>query len=343
MLKYIIKRIIILIPVLIAITIILFSVNKMMPGDPVRAMLPTSLKAEQYETAYNAMSKRLGLDKSLPEQYVRWVVNMLQGELGWSSKNNRPVKDVVAEPIRNTIILNIGVIILELGISLPVGIKCAVKRGGLFDNFWQVFSLITWSMPSFFLSLCLLFIFAVKLRWFPFGGMPNAALTSGWAYYKDWLWHLVLPVVVLSLISIASAIRIVRNAMIDALSQDYIRTARAKGLSQSKVTRRHALKNGLIPVITVVGTQMSMIMGGSILVETIFSIPGLGTLMNTAIAAKNYPVIQTGVLMISATVCVMNLLVDIAYALIDPRIKAQYSAGKKKKTDKEKTVGKAVA
>ena len=323
MLKYIIKRIIILIPVLIAITIILFSVNKMMPGDPVRAMLPTSLKAEQYETAYNAMSKRLGLDKSLPEQYVRWVANMLQGELGWSSKNNRPVKDVVAEPIRNTIILNIGVIILELGISLPVGIKCAVKRGGLFDNFWQVFSPITWSMPSFFLSLCLLFIFAVKLRWFPFGGMPNAALTSGWAYYKDWLWHLVLPVVVLSLISIASAIRIVRNAMIDALSQDYIRTARAKGLRERAVIYSHAFRNALIPVSTVVVGTIFSLFAGSTITETIFAWNGIGKVLIDAINSRDTMLVSTMNTFFALVSVTAVLVSDIVYGLIDPRIRLE--------------------
>ncbi len=323
MLRYIIKRIIILIPVLIAITIILFSVNKMMPGDPVRAMLPTSLKAEQYETAYNAMSKRLGLDKSLPEQYVRWVVNMLQGEFGWSSKNNRPVADVVAEPIRNTVILNIGVIILELGIALPVGIKCAVKRGGLFDNFWQVFSLITWSMPSFFLSLCLLFVFAVKLSWFPFGGMPNAALTSGWAYYKDWLWHLVLPVVVLSLISIASAIRIVRNAMIDALSQDYIRTARAKGLRERAVIYSHAFRNALIPVSTVVVGTIFSLFAGATITETIFAWNGIGKVLIDAINARDTMLVSTMNTFFALVSVTAVLVSDIVYGLIDPRIRLE--------------------
>ena len=176
------------------------------------------------------MYLKLGLDKSLPEQYWAWLTNMFQGEFGWSSMNNRPVADVVAEPIRNTVILNFGVILLELLISIPIGIWCAVKRRSVFDNFWQVFSLVTWSMPSFFIALSLIFIFSVKLGWLPFGGMPNSALLSGGAYILAWLRHLVLPTVVLSLISIASTIRIVRNAMIDALNQDYIRTARAKGL-----------------------------------------------------------------------------------------------------------------
>ena len=323
MFKYICKRILILIPVLIAITIILFGINKMMPGDPVRAMLPTTLKAEQYENAYNAMREKLGLDKSLPEQYFRWVTNMLHGEFGWSSKNNRPVADVVAEPIRNTVILNIGVIILELGIAIPVGIRCAVKRGKFYDNFWQVFSLITWSMPSFFIALCLLYIFAAKLNWLPFGGMPNASLTSGWAYYSDWLRHLVLPVVVLSLISIASSIRIVRNAMIDALSQDYIRTARAKGLREKTVIYSHAFRNALIPVSTVVVATVFSLFAGSTITETIFAWNGIGKVLIDAINARDTMLVSTMNTFFALVSVTAVLVSDIVYGLIDPRVRLE--------------------
>ena len=323
MLKYIIKRILILIPVLICITIVLFSVNKMMPGDPVRAMLPTNLKAEQYEAAYEAMHKKLGLDQSLPVQYVKWVTNMLQGEFGWSSSENRPVADVVAEPIRNTIILNIGVIILQLAISLPVGIKCAVKRGGLFDNFWQVFSLITWSMPSFFLALCLLYIFAINLGWFPFGGMPNSALTSGWAYIKDWLWHLVLPTIVLSLISIANTILIVRTSMIDALSQDYVRTARAKGLREHAVIYSHAFRNALIPVSTVVVGTLFSLFAGSTITETIFAWNGIGKVLIGAINQRDTMLVSTMNTFFALVSVTAVLVSDIVYGLIDPRIRLE--------------------
>ena len=323
MLRYIIKRILILIPVLIAITIMLFGINKLMPGDPVRAMLPTSLKAEQYEVAYTAMREKLGLDKSLPEQYFRWVANLLQGDFGWSSKNNRPVAEVVAEPIRNTVILNVGVIILELLIAIPVGIKCAVKRGKFYDNFWQVFSLITWSMPSFFIALCLLFVFAARLGWLPFGGMPNSSLTSGWAYYSDWLRHLVLPVVVLSLISIASSIRIVRNAMIDALSQDYIRTARAKGLKEKTVIYSHAFRNALIPVSTVVVATVFSLFAGSTITETVFAWNGIGKVLIDAINARDTMLVTT-MNTFFALISVTGVLVsDITYGLIDPRIRLE--------------------
>ncbi len=321
MTRYIIKRILILIPVLICITIILFSINKLMPGDPVKAMLPTNLKAEQYQAAYDAMYEKLGLDKSLPEQYVRWMLNMFQGDFGWSTMNNRAVADVVAEPIRNTVILNVGVIILQLLISIPIGIHCAVKRRGLFDNFWQVFSLITWSMPSFFLSMCLLYIFAINLGWLPFGGMPNASLLSGMEYVLAWLKHLILPTIVLTLISIASTIRIVRNAMIDALNQDYIRTARAKGLKEKVVVYSHAFRNALIPVSTVVVGTVFSLFAGSTITETIFAWNGIGKVLISAINARDTMLISTMNTFFSLVSVLAVLVSDIVYGLIDPRVR----------------------
>lgn len=321
MLKYIIKRILILIPVFICITIILFSIAKIMPGDPVKAMLPTNLKKDQYQAAYNAMYLKLGLDKSLPEQYWAWLTNMFQGEFGWSSMNNRPVADVVAEPIRNTVILNFGVILLELMISIPIGIWCAVKRRSVFDNFWQVFSLVTWSMPSFFIALSLIFIFAVQLGWLPFGGMPNSALLSGGAYIAAWLRHLVLPTVVLSMISIASTIRIVRNAMIDALNQDYIRTARAKGLKEKVVIYSHAFRNALIPVSTVVVATFFSLFAGSTITETVFAWHGIGRVMISAINMRDTMLITTMNAFFSLLSITAVLISDIVYGLIDPRIR----------------------
>lgn len=321
MLKYIIKRILVLIPVFICITIILFSIAKMMPGDPVRAMLPVSLKNEEYERAYNAMYQKLGLDKSLPEQYFSWMSNMFQGEFGWSSNYNRPVAEVVAEPIRNTVILNFGVIIVQLLISIPVGIWCAVKRRSLFDNFWQVFSLVTWSMPSFFIALCLIYLFAIQLGWLPFGSMPNAALLTGWPYIFSWLRHLVLPTIVLSLISIASTIRIIRNAMIEALNQDYIRTARAKGLKEKTVIYSHAFRNALIPVSTVVVGTFFSLFAGSTITETVFAWHGIGKVMIQSITMRDTMLITTMNAFFSLLSIVAVLVSDIVYGLVDPRVR----------------------
>ena len=321
MLKYIIKRILILIPVVIVISIMLFGISKMMPGDPVRAMLPTSLKADQMEAAYNAMYKKLGLDKPIPEQYIRWMGNLFHGEFGWSSNYNRAVKDVVAEPLRNTIILNIFVNLCYLALSIPIGIKCATKRGALFDNVWQVFSMVAYSMPSFFLALTLIYFFGIKLKWLPIGGMPNSTTETGAAYILSWVRHLVLPVVTLTIIHLASAIRYVRNAMIDALSQDYIRTARAKGLSEKVVVYSHAFRNALIPVSFVVVRTIFALFSGSAITETVFAYNGIGKLMIASVTARDTQMIITINLFFSIVSIVSVLVGDIIYCLVDPRVK----------------------
>lgn len=321
MLKYIVKRIIILIPVIFCISVILFGISKAMPGDPVRAMLPTTLKAEQYEVAYESMHKRLGLDKSLPEQYVRWMANLFTGDFGYSTMFNRPVKDAVAEPLRNTITLNIFVNLLYLLISIPIGIKCATKRGGLFDNFWSVFSLVTYSVPSFFLALTLIYIFGIKLGLLPMGGMPNSSILSGTKLYLSWARYLTLPVITLTVISIASAIRYVKNAMIEALSQDYIRTARSKGLSGKVVVYSHAFRNALIPVsYVVVGTLFSLF-SGSAITETVFQYNGIGKLMIAAVNQRDTQMIITMNLFFAVVSVVAVLVGDIIYGLVDPRVK----------------------
>ncbi|MGI6315299.1 MAG: ABC transporter permease [Christensenellales bacterium] len=321
MLKYIVKRILILIPVFICITIILFGVTKIMPGDPVKAMLPTSLKAEQYQLAYNKMYAKLGLDKSIPEQYVRWLVNFFQGDFGFSTKYNREVKLVIGEPIRNSVILNFFVIILELAIAIPVGIRCATKRFSLYDNFWQVFSLVTYSMPSFFLGLSLISIFAIKLDLLPMGGMPNSTLETGFAYILSWLKYVTLPAITLTIISLAGTIRYVRNAMIECLSQDYIRTARAKGLNERVVVYSHAFRNALIPVSTIVVFTIFSLFSGSAITETIFGWHGIGKVLVEAVNARDTQLIVTLNAFFAFLSVIAVLIADVVYGLVDPRIK----------------------
>ncbi|MDP3486919.1 MAG: ABC transporter permease, partial [Bacillota bacterium] len=263
MLRYIIKRLISLIPVVVLVSIMLFLLLKIMPGDPVRMMLGPGLKAEQYKAAEAVMRDKLGLDKSYPEQYFKWIGNTLSGELGWSSLYNRPVKDTIREPMKNTVILNIFVIILELAITLPVGIMCAVRRGSRFDRFWQVFSLVTYSMPSFFIGLTFIYFISIRLKLLPPGGMPLTAYGKDFAYYVSWLRYMALPIITLTVISLAGTIRYVRNAMIDALSQDYIRTARSKGLAEKVVIYSHAFRNALIPISTIVIFSVFALFSGS--------------------------------------------------------------------------------
>jgi len=300
----------------------LFIVNRMMPGDPVALMLPPTMRPDQYQIAYDAMFLRLGMDRPVWEQYFRWLIEIFQGNLGYSSLlAGRPVVDVITEPLKNTIILNVFVNIFYLLLALPVGIKMAVKRGSIFDNSWQVFSLATFSMPSFFISLTLIFIFSITLGWLPLGGMPNAALVEGTAYYIDWARHLTLPVITLVLISFAGAIRYIRNAMIDALSQDYIRTARSKGLSEKVVIYSHAFRNALIPISTIIVGAVFSLFAGAVVTESVFKYVGIGRLLVQAVTGRDRMLVMALTTLFAVVNLVAVLVADIVYGLIDPRIK----------------------
>jgi len=294
-----------------------------MPGDPIRAMLPTNMRPEVYQTAYDNMARRLGHDKSWIEQYFRWVSNIvINRDLGYSTMFNRPVIDVIGEPLRNTILLNVFVNIFYLSIALLIGIKMAIKRNSMFDNSMQVFSIVTYSIPSFFLGLSLIFIFGVHLRWVPLGGMPNRAmLGEGWPLISSWIRHLALPVVTLTIISLAGAMRYVRNAMIDALSQDYIRTARSKGLSEKVVIYSHAFRNALIPISTVIVVTIFALLIGSVVTESVFQYNGMGLLLLKAVNSRDTMTIISMNLIFAFVNVIAVLLADIIYGLVDPRIK----------------------
>jgi peptide/nickel transport system permease protein len=308
--------------VLFGISIILFAVNKILPGDPVLAMMPMGVREDVFDALYHSIFLRLGLDKPIWEQYFRWIYNFfIMGDFGFSSIFSRPVVDVIGQPLRNTIILNVAVNFIYLLIALPVGIRMAVKRGAFFDNAWQVFSLTTFAMPSFFLALTLIFIFSVNLGWLPVGGMPNHIFLEGWDLFIGWLRHLTLPVVTLVIISLASAIRYVRNAMIDALSQDYIRTARSKGLSEKVVIYSHALRNALIPVSTIVVLTLFALLGGAAITEQVFAYNGIGRLLLTAVVGRDRMLIISMAMLFSLVNVFAVLVADVVYGLVDPRVK----------------------
>ncbi len=322
MLRYIIKRLLILLPVAFLVSVVIFTIVKLMPGDPVRLMLPTDILPAQYDAAYAAMHKKLGLDKGVVTQYFAWITNIFSGDFGYST-TGKPVADMVVEPMRNTLILNLGVHFLYLMIAIPVGIRCATKRFSLFDNGWQVFSLITFSTPSFFLAIFLIYVFSVNLGWLPMGGMPNATTLSGWDLFVEWLRILALPTITMTIVSLAGAIRYIRNAMIEALSQDYIRTARSKGLSEKVVIYSHAFRNALIPVsYIIVGTIFSLF-AGSALIESVFQYSGIGTLIISAVFNRDNQLIITLNLFYALLSLVSVLVADIIYALADPRIKLE--------------------
>jgi len=323
MLKFIIKRILILIPVIILISIILFTIAKLMPGDPVRRMLPGNIRPELFEAAYESMYIRLGLDKPVYEQYFRWMRDIFSGHFGYSTYYNRPVGDAVAIPLLNTIIMNVFVNFFYLLIAIPLSIRMAVKRGSLFDNTVQVTSLATYSVPSFFLGLLLIFFFAVRLAWLPMGGMPNTIMLDTGGTIVAWARHLTLPVMTLTLVSLAGALRYFRNAMIDALSQDYIRTARSKGLSEKIVIYSHALRNAMIPISTIIVFTLFGLFIGAPLTESIFAYNGIGRLLLRAVENRDVALITSMNLFFSSVSIMAVLVADIVYGLVDPRIKLQ--------------------
>ena len=319
-----------MIPVLLGVLFLVFTINHFTPGDPVVSLLGNNYTQEQYDKK----EAELGLDKPFLVQYVKYVAGIVtKFDLGTSYSSKRAVADEILERLPNTLKIGIWGVLSSIFIAIPLGVMAATHQGGVYDYIIRIGTIILAALPNFWVALMSIIVFSLKLGWFPASGLET---------WKGW----VLPVFSLAIGPIASVARMSRSSVLEVIRMDYVRTAKAKGLSDRMITRKHILKNGLIPVVTIVGSQLSMIMGGSILVETIFSVPGLGTLMNTAISSKNYPVIQSGILMISITVCIMNLLVDLAYAFIDPRIKAQYEAGskkKKKETEEEKPAAQEVA
>lgn len=322
MIKFLAKRFASLIPVVFVISLMLFGMFKIMPGDPVLLMLPPDLRTPQErEMYYEIYSQRLGLDKSIPEQYVIWMGNLARLELGTSSVYNRPVRDVIARPLRNSIVLNVFSLILAFFVSIPVGIKSAVKRHSFFDSFWQVFSLIGLSVPTFFIGFTLIFFIGIKLRWLPAGGMPFAIDDGSLTYFMSWGRYIILPVVTLTIGSLAGTIRYVRNAMIEIISKDYIRTAKSKGLNDKVIIYSHAFRNALIPVVTLVSFSLVALFGGSAITETVFAWNGIGKVLIDALNARDYMVVLAMNMFYAVLSLSANIIMDIGYAIVDPRVK----------------------
>ena len=323
MFKYLIRRVLSLIPVIFIISIMLFSMTKIMPGDPVLRMMPDNIRSpEQYEELYALNAEKLGVNDSIPEQYFKWVISLSQGDLGYSTKYKKPVSAVIAEPLKNSMIVNFFSITLSFLIAIPVGIRSATKRGGLFDQFWQVFSLVGISIPVFFIGLLLIFFFAFNLKWLPAGGMPVAALANSTSeYLMAWVKHATLPILTLTLGSLAGTIRYVRSAMIEVINKDYIRTARSKGLSSKVMIYTHAFKNALIPVVTLVAGSIVGLFGGASITEQIFAWNGIGFVLISALNARDYQIVLAMNMFYALIALLGNLIMDIGYALVDPRVK----------------------
>lgn len=315
MTRYIFKRLLLVIPVLIGVVLIVFTINYFTPGDPVVGLLGNNFTQEQYD----AKRAELGLDESYLVQFFNYVKGIVtEFDLGDSYQNSRPVNMEIQGRFPTTLALGLLSVLVTVVVGVPFGVLSATKQYSALDYGVTTTSLVFASMPSFWMAMMFTIIFSLKLQWFPASGLDS---------WKGW----VLPVLALGLSPVATVTRITRSSMLDVIRQDYIRTARAKGIKESTLIFRHALPNALIPVVTVVGMQLGFIIAGSVVIEALYAIPGIGSLITTAINNKDYPTIQGSVLFLSIIICGLNLLVDLIYGFIDPRIKAQYVSGKAKK------------
>lgn len=308
MIKYILKRVALLIPVIIGVTFIIFTLLHVTPGDPARMILGESATQE----ATDNLRHEMGLDKPFLVQYANYLSNLvLHQNIGKSYITKQPVFKEIMNRAPATLKLALSSILVGLVFGIPVGIISAVKQYSLFDSISMILALIGLSMPLFWLGLLLILLFSVQLNLLP---------ASGYSSLK----HMILPALALGAQSVAIIARMTRSSMLEVIRQDYIKTIRAKGQKEMNVIIKHALRNALIPIITVTGLQFGGLLGGAVLTETIFSIPGIGRLMVESISSRDYPVVQGGVLFIAIAFSFVNLLVDVIYAYVDPRIKSQY-------------------
>jgi peptide/nickel transport system permease protein len=332
MLRFVVRRLLLLIPILIGVSFLVFVWIRSLPGSPAESLLG--------ERATPATIERLrhqyGLDRSIFVQYEKYMETTLQGDLGYSIASRRPVTEELRHRFPATVELALAAMVFAITFGVPLGFFAAKRYGTLFDHGSLFASLIGISIPIFFLGLILKYIFAVRLGWLPSVGqidvtkdvkhptnfyVLDAIITRDWATLVDVLKHLILPAVALGTIPLAIVARITRASVLDVQNEDYVRTARSKGLSPRIVDRRHVFRNALLPVSTVIGLQVGLLLSGAILTETVFAWPGVGIWLADAISARDYPVLQAGILFLATIFVLVNLLVDISYAIINPRIR----------------------
>lgn len=333
MFRFIFKRVAMVIPTFIGITLLTFALIHLIPGDPIEIRMgERGLSPEVHQQ----MMHQLGLDKSLPEQYFDYLKGIAHGDFGKSFKNNVPVLDEFLSLFPATIELAVFAILFAIIIGIPIGILAAIKRGSIFDHSVMAISLTGYSMPIFWWGLLLMLLVSVQWNLTPVSGRIDAEYwidsVTGFMLIDSWLsgepgafksavMHLILPSIVLGTIPLAVISRMTRSSMLEVLGEDYIRTARAKGLSSMRVIVIHGLRNALIPVVTVIGLIVGQLLSGAILTETIFSWPGIGKWVIEAIRARDYPVVQSAVLIIATIIIIVNLLVDLLYGVVNPRIR----------------------
>lgn len=312
MLAYLIRRLIMLVPVLLIVGIVVFALVHITPGDPAAVMLGDRATPEQVA----ALRHQLGLDRPIIQQFFDWFGNVLRFNFGDSIFLDMPVSQAIADRFQPTILLTLYALIIQIAIGIPVGVISAVRRGGWLDRLLMVFSILGAAIPTFFLGIVLILIFAVNRRWLPAGGYVPIT--------EDPVAHIkamIMPAFALGFSSAGLLARLVRSTMLDVLRDDYIRTAYAKGVTERRVIIRHALRNALIPALTVIGASLGALLGGAVVTETVFTIPGMGRLIVQSISRRDFPVIQGAVMITAGIYVLVNLLVDILYIYVDPRVR----------------------
>jgi peptide/nickel transport system permease protein len=317
--KFILRRLILAIPTLLGITMLTFAIQRAAPGDPVRTFTYAEPDISQEEIA--RLRSQLGLDKPLPVQYLVWLGRIARLDMGRSYATHRPVVEMMGERITNTLTLTITALLFALPVGIILGVYSAFKQGTILDNIVRVFAVLGNTIPHFWLGLLFILVFAVHLRWFPSSGVSTLG-PQGFDLL-DRLWHLFLPAMVLATGGIANYSRYMRTETLEVIRQDYIRTAYAKGLVPWVVLHRHALRNALIPLVTILGGSLASLFSGALVIENVFSWPGMGSLGYAAVLQRDYPVLM-GLTVISSVLVILGyLLADITYALVDPRIRRE--------------------
>jgi peptide/nickel transport system permease protein len=332
MLRYVVRRLLLLVPILLGLSLLIFAWVRALPGSPAESLL-----GERATPALvKAYKEKYGLDRSIPEQYWTFVKETATGGLGVSIASRRPITTELRERFPATIELAVAAMIVAVLFGIPLGVIAAKRYGTVFDHSSLVVSLVGISTPVFFLALVLKYLFAVKLGWLPSVGridvtaevrhptnfyVLDGIVTGDWQTFVDALKHLILPALALGSIPLAIVARITRAAVLDVQNEDYVRTARAKGIAPLAVDTRHVLRNAMLPISTVIGLQTGLLLSGAILTETVFEFPGMGSWLRDAIFNRDYPVLQNGILFLAIVFVLVNLIVDISYAILNPRIR----------------------
>jgi peptide/nickel transport system permease protein len=312
MLDFIARRLVAIIPVLTVVAVFIFMMLRLTPGDPAAVIAGDNATSEQIDD----IRAKLGLDEPIWNQFAIWIADVLRGNFGESFFFKKTVAELIAQRVEPTLALAICTLILAVSIAVPLGVLAAYRHGSFLDRFVMGFSVMGFSVPVYVIGYCLIYIFAIELGWLPVQGYIRIG-ADFWGFME----RMILPSVTLAVVYIALIARITRASVLEVLNEDYIRTARAKGLSNRVVLMRHALRNAAVPILTVIGIGIALLIGGAVVTESVYGLPGLGRLTVEAVLSRDFPTIQTVILLFSVVYVLINLLIDICYTIFDPRIR----------------------